>query len=521
MSRKIFSFSTLTLLTALTLSGIAAWYSILGLIAIFAAAVIPIIVMGGALEVAKVVTTVWLHRYWDKATWRLKLYLVPAVIALAFLTSMGIFGFLSKAHSDQSMVSGDVLAKIAIYDEKIKIAKDNIEANRKALKQMDEAVDQTMARSTTETGAERAVQVRRAQAKERARLLAEIQAEQKTITKLNEERAPIAAEVRKVEAEVGPIKYIAALIYGDNPDANLLERAVRWVIILIVLVFDPLALTLVLAANSSKDWENATEEKIEHQPIEEPPQDLPEEVYEEYVDEEVPKTAPAAVDTDDFRLSDHPYLFRSTEGFKDQTPMVYRPETKDVIKFDDKCGSCGTELVDVPNIGPTCPNSDCDTNKPLTEEDWANEVPDNHLASTQLKTEGVTLPNPYEDLGNGYVIYDGKSISKDALLALKPDIFSVRADSSLPIKTNFGTHFPKHANKGDVFVRVDVLPNRVFKFDGRKWIEINKDSTDSYMYDEEYLNYLITKIDQGEYDVELLSENEKNQIEEYLRSRNT
>ena len=183
MSRKIFTFSTLTLLTALTLSGIAAWYSILGLIAIFAAAVIPIIVMGGALEVAKVVTTVWLHRYWDKATWRLKLYLVPAVIALAFLTSMGIFGFLSKAHSDQSMVSGDVLAKIAIYDEKIKIAKDNIEANRKALKQMDEAVDQTMARSTTETGAERAVQVRRAQAKERARLLAEIQAEQKTITK--------------------------------------------------------------------------------------------------------------------------------------------------------------------------------------------------------------------------------------------------------------------------------------------------------------------------------------------------
>jgi hypothetical protein len=157
----------------------------------------------------------------------------------------------------------------------------------------------------------------------------------------------------------------------------------------------------------------------------------------------------------------------------------------------------------------------------LTEEDWSNEVSETHLTSTQLKTEGVTLPNPYEDLGNGYVIYEGKSISKDALLSLKPDIFSVRADSSLPIKTNFGTQFPKHANKGDVFVRVDVLPNRVFKFDGRKWIEINKDSTDSYMYDEEYLNYLIAKIEQGEYDIELLSENEKAQIEEYLNSRNT
>ena len=135
--RKIFSFPTLTLLVALTLSAIAAWYSILGLTAIFAAAVIPIIIMGGALEFAKVITTVWLHRYWDRAGWTLKLYLIPAVVALAFLTSMGIFGFLSKAHSDQTLISGYVGAKVAIYDEKIKTAQDNIAANRKALQQMD------------------------------------------------------------------------------------------------------------------------------------------------------------------------------------------------------------------------------------------------------------------------------------------------------------------------------------------------------------------------------------------------
>ena len=84
---------------------------------------------------------------------------------------------------------------------------------------------------------------------------------QKEIAKLNEERAPIAAENRKVEAEVGPIKYVAALIYGDNPDSNLLERAVRWVIILLVIVFDPLAIALVLAANSSKEWDKETEEE--------------------------------------------------------------------------------------------------------------------------------------------------------------------------------------------------------------------------------------------------------------------
>ena len=108
---------------------------------------------------------------------------------------------------------------------------------------------------------ERAVQIRRQQAKERSALQKEISDAQNRIAQLNEERAPIAAENRKVEAEVGPIKYIAALIYGDNPDGNLLERAVRWVIILIVFVFDPLALTLVLAAQSSFEWMDEDEVK--------------------------------------------------------------------------------------------------------------------------------------------------------------------------------------------------------------------------------------------------------------------
>jgi len=175
------------------------------------------------------------------------------------LTSMGIFGYLSKAHSDQSMISGDSMAKVAIYDEKIRTAKDNIDANRKALRQMDEAVDQVMGRSSDEKGADKAVQIRRSQQKERVRLQSEIQAEQKTIATLSEERAPIAAEVRKVEAEVGPIKYIAALIYGDNPDANILEKAVTWVIMIIVFVFDPLAVLMLLGAQMTWKWSREKE----------------------------------------------------------------------------------------------------------------------------------------------------------------------------------------------------------------------------------------------------------------------
>lgn len=244
----------LLLLTGLIISAVAIYYSVVGLAAIFSAAVIPIIVMGSALEVAKLVCASWLKENWERAPALMKTYMTTAVIVLMLITSMGIFGFLSKAHSDQSLVSGDVLSKISIFDEKIKTAKDNIDANRKALKQMDEAVDQVMGRSQDEKGADKAVALRRTQQKERARLQTEIQAEQKNITSLSEERAPIAAEVRKVEAEVGPLKYIASFIYGDNPDANILEKAVTWVIITIIVVFDPLAVIMLLAAQMTFGW---------------------------------------------------------------------------------------------------------------------------------------------------------------------------------------------------------------------------------------------------------------------------
>jgi hypothetical protein len=241
----------ISLLTGLAISAVAIYYSVVGLTAIFAAAAIPIMVMGVALEVAKLVATVWLKQNWKIAPALIKTYLVTAVCVLMFITSMGIFGFLSKAHMDQTLVSGDVISKIAVYDEKIKTEKENIEANRKALKQMDEGVDQVLGRSADEKGADKAVALRRSQQKERTRLQNEISQSQKSIAELNDVRAPIAAEVRKVEAEVGPIKYIAAFIYGDNPDANLLEKAVTWVIVIIVFVFDPLAVALLLAAQYS------------------------------------------------------------------------------------------------------------------------------------------------------------------------------------------------------------------------------------------------------------------------------
>lgn len=250
----------LALFSGLFLSLVAEYYSILGLTAIFSAAVIPVVIMGIALGLGKVTATLWLKQNWKIAPWTMRGYLLAAIIVLMMVTSMGIFGFLSKAHSDQSLVSGDVQAKIAVYDEKIKTSKDNIDANRKALKQMDEAVDQVMGRSSDEKGADKAVAIRKTQQKERSRLLSEITAEQTTVSKLNEERAPIAAEVRKVEAEVGPIKYIAAFVYGETSE-GILEKAVTWVIITLIVVFDPMAVILLLSSQISfQDFRKRLEE---------------------------------------------------------------------------------------------------------------------------------------------------------------------------------------------------------------------------------------------------------------------
>jgi DNA integrity scanning protein DisA with diadenylate cyclase activity len=225
--------------------------------------------MGGTLELAKVVTASWVYRNWNTSPVLFKYYLVCSTVILSLITSLGIFGYLSKAHNDQNLISGDAQSKIAIYDEKIKTEKENIEATRKVLKQMDEGVDQVLGRSTSETGAEKAVAMRKSQQKERSRLQAEILQSQKSIAGLNDARVPVAAEVRKVEAEVGPIKYIAALLYTEQT-ADVLEKAVRWVIIALVIVFDPLAILLLVAANMSLRNLKTKPEPILDQQISEP-----------------------------------------------------------------------------------------------------------------------------------------------------------------------------------------------------------------------------------------------------------
>jgi len=652
-------FGYLILLIAVLISAIAAYYSVVGLTAIFAAAVVPVMIMGGALEAGKIVATVWLHNNWRRAGYAFKLYLVPAIIFLMLLTSMGIFGFLSKAHGDQSLVSGDAMAKVAIYDEKIKIAKDNIDANRKALKQMDEAVDQVMGRSSDEKGADKAVQIRRSQQKERVRLQSEIQAEQKTITALSEESAPLRAEFRKVEAEVGPIKYIAALIYGDEASQNMLEAAVRWVIILIVIVFDPLALCLILAANKQLEWVQDERNKKDQ------------EFNDKYVELKTEEPKEFSL----FQWSKPPEEIKDDEPPPEALVKLFQDgmERKEPDPVDHgNCPKCETPIINAPGIGLFCPNKECDVvdniigareeieNKQLEEFFWRgrmiakgldadetarnaeqanallaevntpepdvdsvveqaqqleqfeksiatleqqktvleqerdaltdalntlateyervnNRLPDVEQYRNQLQEElnaknaelevvntaksaaehqSMTLTEQLEsvsaekaqvetqvqqmqqwvtqleqDLREAIQIAHDKSVELETLKELTaepveeqtgPDLLDFIAQPDDPEGTDtratFGTEFPRNQKKGDMFLRVDYLPPRLFKWNGTKWIEIDRAQTDRYAYDQAYIQMLVEKLQRGEYDPDDLNDTERAQVAAYLNN---
>ena len=241
----------LTFFTAIALSAVAAYYSVIGLAAIFPGSFWPVVLMGGVLEASKLVTVSWLYRNWSRAPRMMKYYMSIAVTILMLITSMGIFGYLSKAHMEHSTESSPLVDKVALFDEKIKVYKDNIDAARKELKQYDELVDQMVGRTTDEKGMDKAQAIRRTQQKDRSRLLSEIQQNQASIAALQEQRAPISNELKKVEADVGPIKYIAELFYNQQADASIVDKAVRLVILLIIVVFDPLAILLLIAANIS------------------------------------------------------------------------------------------------------------------------------------------------------------------------------------------------------------------------------------------------------------------------------
>ena len=235
----------LALLTSLSLSGVSAYYSIIGLTAVFAGSYWPVVIMGSTLEIAKIISTSWLYRNWKTAPFLLKIYLTLAIFLLMLISSMGIFGFLSKAHIEQNLqiTTGDV-DQIQVVQSKIDNEQLAIEDLNKQIAQIDAAVT----KMTDKGQAQSSLQAADKQRKLRDDLTNQKSKHVDTVSGLKTEKVKLESNVKKTEAEVGPIKYIAAAIYGSSgPDT--LEMAVRWVILLLVIVFDPLAVVLLLAAN--------------------------------------------------------------------------------------------------------------------------------------------------------------------------------------------------------------------------------------------------------------------------------
>ena len=398
------------LLTGLTISAVAIYYSVVGLTAIFSAAAIPIIIMGSALEVGKLVCASWLKQNWERAPRFMKYYMTIAVVVLMLITSMGIFGFLSKAHNDQTLVSGDVGSKIAIYDEKIKTAKENIESDRKQLKQMDEAVDQVMARSQDEKGADKANAIRKSQSRDRVALAKDIEANQKIVVQLNDEAAPIRAEVRKVEAEVGPIKYIAAFIYGTAPNESMLERAVTWIIMLIVIVFDPLAVIMLLASQMTFGWTKEQEPTVEE----------------------------------------------TTEENK-------------IAQWFDKVKESAKKLdLRKPKLEETQPIEELVIDEPILTADQTVLVSEDIPMTTESELEKW---NKMIEEAEKAVEAEPETTLEERIATGETFINSEGVEE-LPIPA--GLEFPKEPSQGDEFLRTDYVPEKLFKFDGSQWVSVEE-----------------------------------------------
>lgn len=528
----------LTLLIAIAISAVSAYYSILGLVAIFAAAVLPVIVMGVVLELGKLATAVWLHRNWARAGWTYKSYLIPALLMLMLLTSMGTFGFLSKAHLDQGVPTGNVAAQIELIDTKIATQRGNIEASRKNLSQLDAAVDETLKRSTTEGGAARASQLRQRQVKDRAAIATEIETAQKSIARLQEERAVIATELRRVEAEVGPVKYVAALIYGDDTGHDLLEKAVRWVIILIVVVFDPLAIVLILAGTKQLEWgreawrERRAKKKTAGDKVTAYSPQPPVTIQPTFTDEEW------------HALNQHLVMEREA---KEQSVRAHQEQLDNNVALEAEISKLEASVAVIPTLEQELAKVKEERDRlwkahgaemqradklAIELEELAEALLEEQktLSSTQETAVDVEIPAPEGVTVNGvtkealifhpsegYVTFEGKSISIDALRHSRPDLLLNHTDPVNQIL--FGGQFPEYARTGDLYIRTDVLPHAVFKFNGNKWVSLNKTMNTTYLQYVPYVQYLIQKIDSGEYDTEMLTDYERDEIEEHLRAK--
>lgn len=242
----------LTLFTSLTLASTAAYFSIVGLMTIFSGAAISIAVMATVLEFGKLVSAAWLHYEWDRINNLVRGYFTTAVIVLMLITSMGIFGFLSKAHIDSALVSDSFSLEASIIDTRIEAEQSKLNAAQERIKGLDYVLETSRPEDRN--------YVNGRQTEERNNLAITIDKAVENIVEYNEQKLPIQRKQLEQESELGPVKYIADMIYGSEAE-EFYDNAVRWVILTIIFVFDPLAIMLLIVSTAAFKRERETPSK--------------------------------------------------------------------------------------------------------------------------------------------------------------------------------------------------------------------------------------------------------------------
>lgn len=499
-------FGILTLFTALSMATVAAVFAIYGIIAIFAGMPQFALVMGAVIELGKVVGISWLYRNWNEPT-KIKYAMTPLVLVAMMLTSMGIFGLLSKAHLEQTSPVANNEIQITRLDQQIAREQSKIADAEQVISQLDQSV-QALINFDRIRGPDGALAVRESQAEQRELLRQTIDTAQSEVDRLEDQKLELTQELTAIALEVGPVKYLAELVYGDGTDRT--EEAVRWVIIAFIFVFDPMAILLLMAANYTLD-QRKKQPIVSEIPKQEPTVENKEETDVKENTEELNNDSDTTNDADTTIASQQSdsepedTSARSIIGTNDLQETDERTDERDSIPVQPE-GS-----IDIITSTQDQPSSVDDAAQAMAESAAKKKETDKEII-----TDGVT---PIIDVGDGYVEYNNHLYQKDALKEINPSLFSLKIDNASIPNSSFGTQFPKIAKKKDIFVRVDVIPNKVYRFEGSKWIEINKNLSNTYLYDQEYIKYLVEKIDKGEYDIDLLSEQEKIQIEEYLSSQ--
>jgi hypothetical protein len=683
----------LTLFIALSISAVAIYYSVAGLATIFAASVIPIIIMGTTLEIAKLVTAVWLHKHWKNSVWWLKAYLSTAVIVLMFITSMGIFGFLSKSHIEQAAASDEQTAKIesitnrieranikverwqneiaklssgeantrvdtliereqaelnritsvvnaekqtvrdaaaadlARFEQQVKDARtasereiDRINQNLTAAREAHAAEMPALNKAATscwnckeeeaaiqaakDRFAEVEAQANRdiADAKENlktniasiqdkeksarndlkdrlaevddkyklqfsqvndrlaslkqqsedktgsideriAQLEKDLEAEQAVIDTAREEKSVLESKFRQLEAEVGPVKYIAQFVYGPEAGRDLLEEAVRWVIITIIFVFDPLAVLLLIASQYS--FEMARDKKKKNDTGSDPDLNLPNTTYnvslqtapvptpsappepktveipqiEDFPEREQPaEQEPESLDPEPAPVKKAVKKKATKKKKKVSKKKIVEPkqEKKPAVKkvtekkeFKDEPSTTGTNK---PNARPAKKAKAKKQAKPNGNEKLAKEVQEETFLDDP---NALRNDNPeFTMVRSGeYINYRGKNYRDSVLNVVHPEL---ELDYYLKHRVPFGPRFPEKMFAGRFFIRTDLLPTKLYRSNGKEWELQDKNILHRQSYSADYIQLLVDKVAEGEYNPELLNDIEKQLIKQQI-----